>query len=78
MEIKSSEIKHFKQLYRSKFGIELDDKTARYKLLKLVRQMSVVYQQITPKQLSDYETQYEHMNNNKDKNYEQIKTQVSE
>jgi len=74
MEIKSSEIKHFKQLYRTKFGIGLDDKTARYKLLKLVRQMSVVYQQITPKQLSDYETQYEHMNNNMDKSDEQVRS----
>lgn len=50
MEIAVSDIKQFKQLYLAKFGIELDDKTARYKLLKLVRQMYVIYQPITANQ----------------------------
>ncbi len=62
MDLTTSEIKHFQQLYITKFGIELDDKTARYKLLKLVRQMHVVYQPITQQQLDEQNAKNEHIN----------------
>lgn len=62
MELKTSEIKHFQQLYMTKFGVELDEKTARYKLLKLVRQMYVVYQPISQHQLQDYNAKNVHIN----------------
>ena len=62
MELSASDIKEIQQLYRKKYGIELDDKTARYKLLKLVRQMYVIYQPITDEQLQAYRTKNEHMN----------------
>jgi UDP-3-O-acyl-N-acetylglucosamine deacetylase len=64
VEITSSEIRQFQQLYRTKFGIELDDKTARHKLLNLVGQMYVVYRQITPEQLAAYNTSNENVNEN--------------
>lgn len=67
MELTTSEINHFKQLYQDKFGIELDDKTARYKLLKLVRQMYVVYQPITDKQLQAYKAKNEYEDSNSEK-----------
>lgn len=54
MELSTSDIKEIQELYRRKFGIELDNKTARYKLLKLVRQMYVIYQPITEVQLQAY------------------------
>lgn len=54
MELSTSDIKEIQELYRRKFGIELDNKTARYKLMKLVRQMYVIYQPITDEQLRAY------------------------
>jgi len=72
MEITSSEIRQFQQLYRTKFGIELDDKTARHKLLNLVGQMYMVYRQITPEQLAVYRTRNEYVNENT--NNEQTRT----
>lgn len=51
MEMTTADIKQFQSLYRTKFGIELDNLTARRKLALLVRQMELVYQPITKAQV---------------------------
>jgi len=71
MELSTSEIRQFKQLYRTKFGIELDNKTAKYKLLKLIRQMYVIYQPITDEQLEAYKAK----NENEDISDETVKSE---
>lgn len=51
MHLTDKDIAKFQALYKEKFDIELDKQTARKKLSLLVRQMEVVYQPITKKQL---------------------------
>jgi len=46
-----ADVREFQTLYTSKFAIDLSRKDARTKLLLLVRQMELVYQPITKKQL---------------------------
>ncbi len=62
MNITNSEVKQYQMLCMTKFGIEQDDKTARNNLLKLVTQMHLVYRQITPEQLAEYESKNESVN----------------
>ncbi len=50
MGINKSDIKKFKQLYKDKFDIELDDQTAYKKLSLLVLQMETIYKPITKQQ----------------------------
>lgn len=54
MELTEKDVAEFKSLYKKHFNIELNDFEARDKLSKLVRQMEIVYQPITKKQLKDY------------------------
>ena len=53
MQLLGSDIKKFKDLYREKFNIDLDDNEARRKLSLLVRQVEIVYQPITVQQLEN-------------------------
>lgn len=69
MDIRPSEIKQFQQLYITKFGIELDNKTARHKLLKLVRQMHEVYRPVTQDQMATFKAK----NANEDTSDETVK-----
>ena len=50
-EITEKDIAEFRKLYNEKFGMEIDDQTARKKLSMLVRQMEVVYRPITKSQI---------------------------
>ncbi len=53
MKLVESDIKKFKELYIKYFNIKLNDAEARTKLSLLVRQMEIVYQPITEKQLAE-------------------------
>ncbi len=53
MEITEKDVKKFQDLYKSKFGKELDYQIARKKLTMLLLQVKTVYQPITKKQLDD-------------------------
>lgn len=53
MEITDKDVKEFQDLYKSKFGKELDYQTARHKLSMLVLQMKTVYQPITKEQVEE-------------------------
>ena len=53
MDITEKDVKEFQDLYKSKFGKELDYQTARKKLTMLVLQVKTVYQPITKKQIDD-------------------------
>ena len=53
MEITEKDVKEFQDLYKAKFGKELDYQTARQKLTKLVLQMKTIYQPITKEQLEE-------------------------
>ena len=53
MNITDEDISEFQALFKARFDIDLDHNTARDKLSKLVRQMEIVYQPITKKQLED-------------------------
>jgi hypothetical protein len=53
MNITDADVTEFQALFKARFDIELDRTTARDKLSKLVRQMEIVYQPITKKQLKD-------------------------
>lgn len=50
-----NDIAKFKELYRARFGIELDDDTARRKLILLIKQMEAVYQPIMREEAEQYE-----------------------
>lgn len=68
MKLLESDIKKFKGLYVKYFNIKLSDTEARTKLSLLVRQMEIVYQPITKKQLAelferDEKTRNEEANN---------------
>ncbi len=52
-QLTEKDIAKFKQLYKEKFDIELDDNDARHKLSLLVRQMEIVYQPITKEQFDE-------------------------
>ncbi len=52
--ILDSDIKKFKALYLKHFNIELSDTEARRKLALLVRQMEIIHQPITKKQLEEH------------------------
>ena len=54
MNITDEDIAEFQALFKSRFNIDLDHSTARDKLLKLVRQMEIVYQPITKKQFKEH------------------------
>jgi len=60
MDLTTSDIRQFQQLYKTKFGIELDEKTARHQLLCLVRQMYEVYKPITQEQSAAYTAKNEY------------------
>jgi methylphosphotriester-DNA--protein-cysteine methyltransferase len=49
--VTSADIREFQRAYKKRFGIELDSFNARTKLELLVRQLELVYQPITKKQL---------------------------
>ena len=53
MEITPKDVKDFQDLYRKKFGKELDYQTARHKLTMLVLQMKTVYQPVTQEQVDE-------------------------
>jgi len=53
MEITEADVKEFQDIYKAKFGKELDSKTARHKLTMLVLQMKTIYQPITQEQLDE-------------------------
>jgi len=53
MNITDKDITEFQALYKARFGKDIDRTEARDKLLKLVRQMEIVYQPITKKQVKD-------------------------
>lgn len=53
MEITEADVKEFQNLYKEKFGKELDYQTARQKLTKLVLQMKTIYQPITKEQVEE-------------------------
>ena len=53
MKILDSDITKFQALYIKHFNIKLDKLEAMDKLSKLVRQMEIVYQPITLKQLKE-------------------------
>ena len=53
MDITEKDVKCFQELYKTKFGKEIDAQTARHKLTMLVRQMEVVYQPIKKEQLEE-------------------------
>lgn len=53
MEITEKDVKEFQDLYKAKFGKELDYQTARHKLTMLVLQMKTVYQPITQEQVDE-------------------------
>jgi hypothetical protein len=53
MNLTKADIAKFKALYKKHFDIELDDQNAMVKLSHLVRQMEIVHQPITVKQLTD-------------------------
>ena len=52
-EITEWDIAEFRKLYTEKFGMEIDDQTARKKLSMLVRQMEAIYRPITKEQITD-------------------------
>lgn len=54
MQLTPTDIKQFKLLYQSHFGIELSNKQAHRKLALLVRQLEITYQPITRLQASKY------------------------
>ena len=47
--VEEKDIAKFKELYKARFGIELEDEMAHRKLTTLVKQMEVVYQPIKRK-----------------------------
>lgn len=49
--VTSADVREFQSIYTIRFGIDLSSNDARTKLELLVRQMELVYQQITKKQL---------------------------
>ena len=51
MELTVADIKEFKRLYKRHFGVSLSNKEAQYKLRMLVKQLELVYQPITERQL---------------------------
>jgi hypothetical protein len=53
MNITDKDITEFQTLYKARFGKDIDRTEARDKLSKLVRQMEIVYQPITKKQVKD-------------------------
>lgn len=53
MELTKKDVKEFQDLYKSKFGKEIDAQTARHKLTMLVRQMAVIHQPIKKEQLEE-------------------------
>lgn len=53
MDISEKDVKEFQDLYKSKFGKELDYQTARQKLTKLLIQVKTVYQPITKEQVEE-------------------------
>ncbi len=53
MEILDKDVKEFQELYKSKFGKDIDTQTARHKLTMLVLQVKTVYQPITKNQLEE-------------------------
>ncbi len=53
MDITEKDVKEFQDLYRSKFGKELDYQTARHKLTMLVLQVKTVYQPISKEQVEE-------------------------
>lgn len=65
MDVTTSDIRQFQQLYKAQFGIELDEKTAKHQLLCLVRQLYEVYKPITAEQLAVFnaKNEYEDINN---------------
>ncbi|MEK7621426.1 MAG: hypothetical protein AAB395_03690 [Patescibacteria group bacterium] len=53
MNITDKDVAEFQTLYKARFGKDIDRTEARDKLSKLVRQMEIVYQPITKKQVKD-------------------------
>ncbi len=49
MEILKSDIKKYKELIKNRFGLDIDDETARRELPLLVRQMEIFYKPIKKK-----------------------------
>lgn len=54
MDIRKSDVAEFQALYKAHTGEELDYQSAYKKLCLLVRQMEIVYQPITKKQLKTF------------------------
>jgi hypothetical protein len=58
--ITENDILRFQDLYLARFGVNIDEEIARGKLLMLVNQMVTIYRPISKKQLSKYENENEH------------------
>lgn len=54
MKLLESDIKKFRSIYKTKFGIDLDYRTARSQLSKLVRQLEIVYQPLRKEQIEKF------------------------
>ena len=66
MKLLEADINKFQGLYRKHFGEELDRQMAYSLLSSLVRQVQIIYQPITKRQLEEYQTannEYENDNN---------------
>lgn len=55
MEISRADIKKFQELYMKHHNLKLSNNLAHVKLSMLVRQMEIVYQPITDKQMNELE-----------------------
>ena len=53
MELLDSDIIKYQKLYKAQFGKDIDKQAARHELSLLVRQMEIVYQPITVRDLEN-------------------------
>jgi len=59
MELLSADITRFQNLYATRFGVALEAKEARMKLLRLVTLLELTYQPITKVQLQSIKNENE-------------------
>ncbi len=56
MELTDQQIEQFQQLYKTRFGIDINYEDAKSRGLKLVRLVKLVYQPITKEQYKKHHT----------------------
>lgn len=54
MQLLKTDVAKFQSIYKAKFGLEVNYKTAHKQLSMLVRQLEIVYRPITKKQLETF------------------------